>query len=151
MSIEQLLLLLILAGVPLLKRLIGTLRARADGASVDRLPVPHQRSTVNRGPNVSSPHAEPRTVEPPRELPLPTLPSPPSPPLHTSPAPEHPGWSGPDPRVPVSRHVPATGGHAWHTEDTPAIRRITSIGDMRSAIANMAILEPCKAMASKEP
>src|SRR5688572_13385651 len=70
MSLEQLLLFLVLAGLPLIERLIRTLRARTNDAPVERAPAPAD-ATVSRpeqrrtSADASDTATEGRQVEPP--------------------------------------------------------------------------------------
>ncbi len=142
MSIESLLLLLFLVGIPLAERLKSWLRERAEaGPAVPDRPAPRGRSTA-RQPAGDAGWETPLEVLPP-PLPLPP-----------PPAPRHP--------APVRLRAHEAGGarpaqqhQAQQTgRVTPATRaptrarrgRLGSVKDLRRAVVMMTILGPCRAL-----
>ena len=178
MSIEQLLFLLLLVGVPLLERLARAVRERAAREPVESAPEPVPPAVRRPPPPV--PRPEPAATGPERgggELPRPRSASPPpvAPPLPASTPPSLPPPARPPAppqvlpqareraaaeRLRAAERQRAAGRERMRgpaprvrarPSERPAARRVIDLGDLRRAIVLTTILGPCRALDSKDP
>jgi hypothetical protein len=156
MSPEQLLFFLLLVAIPLLERLIRAMRARTNDLPGERAPTAAE-ATVSHARLPRSAHdAGGAASEAPRtELPLPAS-------LPPAALPEAARHAAPDQlhaskREHVRRerqHGPAATARPGHlqrpTRPGTALQRVIAGGDLRRAIALIAILGPCRALEPKD-
>jgi hypothetical protein len=152
MSIEQLLFVLLVVAIPLLERLIRTMRARTNDSSAER-PRRVAEPTVSRSRPPVSPHDASGTASEGRRTELPLAPSPLPPTLPRvvrRVAPEHVRASEREPRVRrQGTRGTAASLRTRHSERAmrPGTGRyVIEVGDLRRAIVLIAILGPCRAL-----
>jgi hypothetical protein len=159
MSIEQLLFLLLLLGVPLLERIVRALRERA-GVPADPTPKPPEAPVYR--PPAPVPLPDTAAAGPERggtQLPLPRPPLPrppfPPPPLPQAVPPAAPArlseWERQRRTSRERKQGPAAHSRTGHPDRALGSRRVIGGGDLRRAIVLMAILGPCRALEPKDP
>lgn len=151
MSIEQLLFFLLLVALPLLERLIRTIRTRTNDASAERTrTVGEPAGAVSRRPQ--PPNDEIGTAADGRqtELPLPALPLPPQAVPHTMPEPLRPREGSLHVRREGKRGAATRLRAGGRSDSQRALAPLLGDGDLRRAIVMIAILGPCRALEPKD-
>jgi hypothetical protein len=153
-SIEQLLFLLFLLGLPLLERLIRATRTRRSESSAERAGNSAERDASRSGlpgstHDASGTASEGRQTELPLPAPLP--PALPQAFAHAVPEPLR-ATEGPLHVRKESRRGPAIRPRTGvHSESSPvALRQVMVDGELRRAIVLIAILGPCRALEPKD-
>lgn len=151
MSLEQLLLFVLLIGIPLLERLIRAIRARRSGSPAERTSTtpPEQTASRPRAPvparHSGSTRPEKLGTERPRpasELPRTARPT------ASSPRSVGPGRARREPQRGPAHRVGAL--YSQRPKQGAAIRRFIAGGELQRAIVLVAILGPCRALEPKE-
>lgn len=151
MSIEQLLFFVLLLALPLLERLIRTIRMRTKDSSAERTPTVAEPA-VSVSPAPRSPDDEIGTAADGRqtELPLPASPLPPQAVPHTMPEPLRPTEGALHVRREGKRGAAARLRAGGRSDSRRALAPVIVDGDLRRAIVMIAILEPCRALEPKD-
>lgn len=148
MSIEQLLFFLLILAIPLLERLIQTMRSRTGNPPGDQHSAPDPGTDPVPQPEIPVPNTDTsaaRMGEP--EMPLPVSPVPPALPQAIPHAVRQPlRGSEREPRERLATPVPATSRRTGHSEPSLVRRHVIVAGDLRRAVMLMAILGPCRAL-----
>jgi hypothetical protein len=148
MSIEQLLFFLLLLAFPLLDRLIRVVRERMGTPAGDSRPTA-PGTVAGPGTPVSIPRpGSTASTRRDADLPLQALPLPPALP---SPHADLGHLRAPEraPRPRERTRAPATSRRTGQADPPMALRRIAG-GDLRRAIALIAVLGPCRALQPKD-
>jgi len=151
MSIEQLLLFLLLVALPLVERLIRTIRTRTKDASAERTrTVGEPAGAVSRRPQSSNDEIGTAADGRQTELPLPALPLPPQAVPHTMPEPLRPREGSLHVRREGKRGAATRLRAGGRSDSQRALAPVLGDGDLRRAIVMIAILGPCRALEPKD-